>query len=141
MRERAESLRPHHTEIAEASVVDFREAAVEDVGQYCHRQTCDDGFTTFVEPIRDIAEGERDRNLDEETNGSQGVGAQRAESKLFHQRWGIGVETTLRSDQLQQSQNIASTVALRSCGLTHPLLHRVMSTCIHILQLLNCGGR
>ncbi len=141
MRKRAESLRPDHTEVAKASVVDLCEAAVEDVGQDRHRQTCDDSFTTFVEPIGDVAEGERDRNLDKETDGSQGVGAQRAKAKLFHQRWGIGVETTLRPDRLQQSQHIALTVALISCGLTHPLLHRVMSTCIHILQLLNCNCR
>lgn len=48
MRESAKGLRPDDTKVAEALIVDFGEAAVEDVGEGCHTEAGNDGFAAFI---------------------------------------------------------------------------------------------
>lgn len=47
--------------------------------------------------VRDVTETERDRDLQEQTDGSQGVARQWGESETVDDRWRIGVERSLRS--------------------------------------------
>jgi hypothetical protein len=47
--------------------------------------------------VRHITETERNRDLEEQTDGSQGVTRQRGESEAVDDRWRIGVERSLRS--------------------------------------------
>jgi len=95
MRESAEHLRPYHAEEPQALVRDLGERSVEDVCQRRHAETGDDGLTSPIEAVRDDAERERDRDLEEETDGCHRVRCECAEAHLANQRGGVRVEATL----------------------------------------------
>lgn len=48
MRECAKDLCPDDAEVAQALVIDFGEASIEDVGEGCHAEAGDNGFAALV---------------------------------------------------------------------------------------------
>lgn len=106
MRECAERLRPDDTEVSNSAVVQLSKAAVEDIGQDVHSHTSHDGLTTPIEMVRNVAEGERHRDLQEETDGSQCVAGKSSEAKTTDKGRRIGIEGTLRSVVAQRNENV-----------------------------------
>jgi hypothetical protein len=123
MGKRPESLRPDDTKVSYAPHVDLGKDPVEDVSQQVETHPGHDRLSSCVpsetsrsrsapidsapfkttsvsmdsHAVRDVTETERDRDLEEQTDGSQGIARQWGEAEAVDDRWRIGVERSLRS--------------------------------------------
>lgn len=61
MREVCEDLRPNYAEVAHSAAIELGEAAVQGVAAHVQKDTCDDGFASFIAGVNVSADNLRTR--------------------------------------------------------------------------------